>query len=228
MAKAPADQFYYADFLRDTNELSLAATGAWIKCLCKMWFSVTRGQISMPMPGYARMFGSSVDQAKAVIDELITFGICDADTDCNANVTLTNRRMHREHVEREANRHRVSAFRERQKTNGDAGSNGNCNGDVQDSNALSSSSTSSSTAFKSIDSYVHACVDAHPAFDPRLVEIAVLETLIRRKGSLTEDRPIKSIRYFEAEIKQMCSKQGGGALDSKTIDHMLQRRREQI
>lgn len=88
--------------------------------------------------------------------------------------------------------------------------------------------SSEEESFKEIDSYVHACVEAYPNFDPRLVEIAVLETLFRRKGSLTEHRPIKSLKYFEAEIKQMCSPDTGGALSSNTIDAMLQSRREKI
>jgi hypothetical protein len=87
--------FNWSDFIDDTNELSLAAVGAWIKCLHKMRKSVTRGRISMPIEGYARMFGSSVDQAQRVVDEIAEFGVGNAET-CEGKITLINRRMYRE------------------------------------------------------------------------------------------------------------------------------------
>jgi len=113
--KAPADQFYFSDYMRDTRELSLAARGAWMDCLCKMWFSVTRGQISMPLSGYARLFGCTLDQARAVVEEIREYQIGDAVTEANGNITLTNRRIYREWKEAEANKNRQSKYREKQK-----------------------------------------------------------------------------------------------------------------
>jgi uncharacterized protein YdaU (DUF1376 family) len=139
MGKAPAAQFYFADFIRDTTELSLAAIGAWMLCLCKMWFSPTRGRISMPISGYARMFGCSVEEAKAVIDEISDLGIGDAVTESNGNVTLANRRMVREQKEREGNNYRAQKYRNKNKMDPDPESNA----DVTKSNGPSSSSSSS-------------------------------------------------------------------------------------
>ena len=103
MSKAPAVQFYFSDYLRDTRSLSLAAKGAWMDCLCDMWFSVTRGVISKPIVGYARLFGCTIDQAKQVIDEIVELRIGDAETEPNGNLTLINRRMVRDEEDRLAN-----------------------------------------------------------------------------------------------------------------------------
>ncbi len=148
MGKDPAFQFYPGDWVQDTGCLSLASKGAWIDLLCAMWRSQTRGELSLPIVGYARIIRSLVDQTRAVIQELIDMGICDAIngdqsvtktlhvTDCNQNITLRNRRMFREEKERESTRYRVQNFRNRQK-------NIDSNGNVT---PLSSSSSSSSSS----------------------------------------------------------------------------------
>lgn len=58
--------------------------------------------------------------------------------------------------------------------------------------------------------------------DPRLVEIAVIQTLMNRNGS--KDK-IKSLEYFSPEIKDVCTKSTVG---DGMVDAILQRRREQI
>lgn len=72
---------------------------------------------------------------------------------------------------------------------------------------------------------IDACVREHPDKDARLIEIAVLETMIRRKGSANEDKPIKSAKYFKDEIEHLCSKPRGSA---SMIDSVLERRRKQV
>lgn len=111
MGKAPAFQFYVGDWMQDTRPLSLSAKGAWIDLLCAMWRSQSRGTLTLPIVGYARLIGASVEQTKTVIDELIEMRICDSETDGNGNVTLINRRMIREQKERESTRLRVEKFR---------------------------------------------------------------------------------------------------------------------
>lgn len=59
--------------------------------------------------------------------------------------------------------------------------------------------------------------------DARLVEVAILETLMNRNGS-TE--PINSLQYFAPQIKQITSK--GNGIPATTIDALLKRRREQM
>lgn len=111
-AKAPAFQFYVADYMQDTRMVSLAARGAWMDLLCAMWRSPTRGRITSSMVGYARLFGCTVEQAKAVVDEIIESQICDV-TFGDGKVTLTNRRMHREGKEREQANLRQKKYREK-------------------------------------------------------------------------------------------------------------------
>lgn len=142
MGKAPAFQFYPGDWMQDTRVLSLAAKGAWIDLLCAMWRSQTRGKLSLPWVGYARLIGASVEQTKAAIGELIDMQICDYDTDgnadCNGNVTLINRRMLREERERELTRCRVERHR-------NADVKRDCNG-ISNAKVTPPSSTSSSTS----------------------------------------------------------------------------------
>lgn len=136
------EQFDWNAFIDDTNELSLAAVGGWLKCLHKMRKSVTRGRISMPIEGYARMFGSSVDQAKRVIDELLSFGTASSEvSDINENITLINRRMYRDWKTREDNRIRQLEFQQRKRAEQAKENNGNItahNGNSTLSSSLSS------------------------------------------------------------------------------------------
>jgi hypothetical protein len=57
-------------------------------------------------------------------------------------------------------------------------------------------------SFSETDSCVRACVRAFPAVDAKLVEIAVIKTLIQHRQSPTA-RPIRSTRYFREEIEDM-------------------------
>lgn len=124
------EEFDWDAYHRDTRELSLAAKGAWWDCLYKMRLSVTRGRISMPIEGYARMFGSTADHAKNVLNEISEFRVGDAVTEHNGKITVTNRRMFRAFQEREANKNRQAEYRERKKYGENAESNGMRNGIV--------------------------------------------------------------------------------------------------
>jgi uncharacterized protein YdaU (DUF1376 family) len=134
--KLPAFQFYPGDWVQDTRILSLQARGAWIDLLCVMWRSPERGNLTLTYVDYSRIFGTSVDQTKAAISELVEKKICDAVTNGNGTVTLINRRMAREEKERESTRYRVHKFRNKECN---AGSNAN----VTPPSSSSSSSSSS-------------------------------------------------------------------------------------
>ena len=123
MAKLPYFPFYPGDWMQDTRSLSLATKGAWIDILCGLWRSQTRGTLTLPVLGWARLIGATVDQAEQVIEELVKMRICDSVTDRNKEVTITNRRMVREEKERISNT-------ERQKRHRDKFSNGENNGKV--------------------------------------------------------------------------------------------------
>lgn len=132
------EEFDWDDFMRDTYELSVAATGAWLRCLFKMRSTVTRGRISWPISAYARLFGTSQDQAKVLIDEIRTLGIGDAETQGTDCIVLVNRRMYRGHREAELNRESQNRYRERVRNKGDTETVGKA--DVSNSPSYSFSS----------------------------------------------------------------------------------------
>jgi len=109
--KLPAIMFYTGDWIQDTRCLSLAARGAWIDLLCVLWRSEKRGELTLPLSGYARLWGCTERKAQAVINELIERRICDNVTNGNKNVTLISRRMTKEEKHRESTRCRVNRFR---------------------------------------------------------------------------------------------------------------------
>ena len=78
MAKMPAFQFCPGDWIQDTRILSLAAKGAWIDILCALWRSQTRGSLTLPLMGWARLSGCTADQAAAVITGLVDMQIRDS------------------------------------------------------------------------------------------------------------------------------------------------------
>jgi hypothetical protein len=111
MSKAPAFQFYPGDYIQDTRALSLAARGAWQDLLCFMWRSEEKGKLSYSIEGYSHLFGTSIEETKRVIDELVSLKICNTVTECNGNVTLINRRMVRDEKARQQTNDRVKRFR---------------------------------------------------------------------------------------------------------------------
>ncbi len=110
MAKIPAFQFYTGDWLKDTGILSVAAAGAWIRLLVAMWDAAPRGKLKLSMDAYARLLGTSDQQARALIAELTSVRICENLTEPNGDITLSSRRMVREDKERELNRLRAKKF----------------------------------------------------------------------------------------------------------------------
>jgi uncharacterized protein YdaU (DUF1376 family) len=115
--KLPFFQMYPADFMRDTRALSLAAKGGWIDVLCVLHSSSTRGTMTLPVVGWARVMGATVDQAAAVITELDGMRIADVDRASNGDVTLSSRRMLRDYITREQTRLRVQRHREKEACN---------------------------------------------------------------------------------------------------------------
>lgn len=67
------------------------------------------------------------------------------------------------------------------------------------------------------------CTRENSKIDPKIVEIGVLYTMLQRNGS-TE--PIRSVKYFEPEIKKIAQDSKG--MGAETIDAVLERRREQF
>jgi hypothetical protein len=117
---------YPSDYVRDTRVLSLAAKGGWFDVLCHLHSSSTRGTATLPVIGWARIMGASVDQADAVITELDGMRIADVIRHDNGDVTLSSRRMMREYITREQTRLRVERHRAKEACN--AGGNADVTG----------------------------------------------------------------------------------------------------
>lgn len=116
--KLPFLQFFPADYQRDTRPLSLATKGGWTDIMCALHGAQNRGTMTLPMIGWARVMGASVDQADAVIAELESMRVADVRRDGNGDVTVTSRRMMREDITREQTRLRVQRHRQNAACNG--------------------------------------------------------------------------------------------------------------
>jgi hypothetical protein len=116
--KLPFFQFYPADYKRDTCALSLAAKGGWTDVMCMLHGAQNRGTLTLPLIGWARVMGASVDQADTVISELDVMHIADVKREGNGDVTISSRRMLREHITKEQTRLRVERHRRNTACNG--------------------------------------------------------------------------------------------------------------
>jgi uncharacterized protein YdaU (DUF1376 family) len=134
--KLPFFQFYPADYQRDTRALSLAAKGGWVDVLCMLHGSSTRGSMTLPVVGWARVMGATVDQAEAIISELGSINVADVIRRENGDVTLESRRMKRETITREQTRLRVQRHRLKgAESEAEPARNGDCNADETDKKA---------------------------------------------------------------------------------------------
>jgi uncharacterized protein YdaU (DUF1376 family) len=118
--KLPFIQFFPADYMRDTRALSLASKGGWMDILCMLHSSSTRGTMTLPVVGWARVMGATVDQATAVISELETMSVAEITREGNGDVTLTSRRMERDAITREQGRLRAERHRRNAARNADS------------------------------------------------------------------------------------------------------------
>jgi len=136
MSKLPYMQFYTSDYLIDTAVLSLAAQGAWMRILCALHSSETRGSKTWRLEVWARYIGVTADVTAQLFAEIAEAGVGGVE-EANGNVTLTNRRMLADSITKEQTRLRVQNHRERQKSAGvvpacNTDGNGECNGDITD------------------------------------------------------------------------------------------------
>lgn len=132
--KAPADQWYYKDWLADTElHLSCLTTrGIWADLLAHMWGAAVRGKLSGPVMAIAGLAGASKAEMDKFIEDAQRYVFCDV-TVSNGEITIINRRMYREAKEKnkdnDNNRKRQQDWRDRQKHNADN------NGDVTPSSS---------------------------------------------------------------------------------------------
>lgn len=143
--KNPAFQFYPNDWARDLEEHPLEIEGAWIRICCKLWWSETKGELTRTTEQWARILRANISDTERIINYIEKEQIGNVKRGCNANVTLTCRRMIRDENIRELTRLRVAKHREKDECNADVQK---CNAPVTPMKQPSSSSSSSSSSKK--------------------------------------------------------------------------------
>ncbi len=230
MARSPSFQFYPGDWLRnDVSGCSLEAQGLWLRMMIMMHDAQTYGQLVLnnaPMPPQfiAKKAGISLKKFNYLLKELDFAGVVNR----KENGVIYSGRMERDERARQQNRERQADFQSRRQEETNATPNAKITPPLTHkitvaSRRSSSSSSLSVSSSEDLKRLIDSACEKNPKSDPRLIEIAIIETLIRRNG---DNRPIKSIAYFSEEIKAICSK--SKSLSDKTIDAMLERRRQQI
>jgi hypothetical protein len=117
----PGFYFYTGDWIKDTRQLSIEVRGAWIDLLCAL--NEHNGSVTWPLRAFQQYWGL-IDHdgleydAKDILDELVALGVCTVVTNPNGGITVTSRRMIREHKSKENNRIRQERHRAKQINNG--------------------------------------------------------------------------------------------------------------
>lgn len=95
MGKQPAFQFYPGDWTRDLDDQDLEVEGAWIRIICRLWWSETRGEATKPLNEWARILRKSEKKTMKIFQNLLAKHIADGTLLDNQNITIISRRMKR-------------------------------------------------------------------------------------------------------------------------------------
>jgi hypothetical protein len=120
MGKAPADQFYWGDWLNDTGlqSASTVSRGVWINMLCRMWFAPVKGELSGTREQLSKLCNANVTELITLENDIKMHHFADLVTDdCNGIVTVRNRRMYRKGIEQKNAYLRVKRHREKKHCN---------------------------------------------------------------------------------------------------------------
>jgi len=142
--KPPAFQFYVRDWLTDT-ELSACpplVRGVWIDLLANMWVASNRGLLTGTVEQLSRMCRCSQEEMNETIDTIRVLKVARV-TLCNGKVTVVNRRMRRDEVERKSNADRQKRYRHKHNAKGNVKSNGK----ITSYSASASASASANISF---------------------------------------------------------------------------------
>ena len=218
MAKAPASQFYWADWLRDTElqAVSASSRGIWINLLAHMWFAEKRGIITGTKEELTRLGNCSEKEFENFMHEIARKRFGNKHIK-GGEITLESRRMIADELARQTTNERVKKHR--------------CNTVVTDmkrecNNAPSSSSSSSVSkegersasypknprnelADKLIDEWVKAC-PSRPSKD------YVEKARVRVYESVTAGTKPDAVRFALDKLKQG---KPLGAWDSYLLEH---------
>jgi hypothetical protein len=112
MPKLPAFQFYPGDWMKDpkVSMLSPAARGVWIDLICAMHEAGRSGELCGTTDQLARITRCSTAEFVQALTDIQATEVADV-TERNGKITVVNRRMKREHKDREGNKLRQSRFR---------------------------------------------------------------------------------------------------------------------
>lgn len=116
MAKLPFMQWYPADWIKDTRELSLLEKGFWVDVINFMWQAPKRGELKTTLEGLSRLIGCRWNEVEAIMKGLIEKGILECHAESHDVVTLVSRRMKREENARELTALRQSKARVTEKS----------------------------------------------------------------------------------------------------------------
>ena len=114
--KLPFMKFFQDDWIKDTRILSAEARGVWIDFICFVWEAEPRGILTNSLEEWSRIVGLPIEKLKEILNELKNSGVADitfGNDECNANVTVSCRRIVRDETSREKSKVRVSKYRER-------------------------------------------------------------------------------------------------------------------
>lgn len=114
--KFPFIQCFTGDWLKDpaVSMLSPAARGIWWDFICVMHESDRSGMMTGSLPMLARLVRCSTDELSAALNELKTCKTAEITEDVNGVVTVINRRMRREAIDRENGAKRQEKFRSKE------------------------------------------------------------------------------------------------------------------
>lgn len=96
MGKNPAFQFYPSDWTRDLDDQDLETEGAWIRIVCRLWWSETRGEATKPLKEWARILRKTEQKTMKIFQILFGKGIASGSVLDNQNITIISRRMVRD------------------------------------------------------------------------------------------------------------------------------------
>lgn len=142
--RRPALLFYTGDWKKDPqlSQCSPATRGIWVDLLCAMHDDDECGRLAGDEAALARIGRCTVAELRDCVAELKATKTATV-TFRNGRVTLVNRRMSREHVERKANAARQKRYR-------NARSDGDRNADVTAMSHDPSTSSSSSSSKRNV------------------------------------------------------------------------------
>lgn len=115
----PAFQIYPADILRsaDLRKCTWATRGIWWDILCLMWFEQEQGKLEGTKTELCRLIGCSTKELNQFIKEAVTKMFANV-TVCDKKVTIINRRMHKDYIQRIGSKTRMRQLRQRRQGDG--------------------------------------------------------------------------------------------------------------